>query len=69
MPKTTKTREKISTDLKSLEFQKNFDQCLTKFKNTQILLNKNQPLISTDSQAIYWVKDPNLINSLITFFD
>ena len=37
---TTKAREKISTDLESLEFEKNFDVCLTKFKNNQILLNK-----------------------------
>jgi hypothetical protein len=36
----TKAREKISTDLDSLEFYKNFDVCLTKFKNNQILLNK-----------------------------
>ncbi len=30
----TTAREKISTDLESLEF---FDVCLTNFKNTQIL--------------------------------
>jgi hypothetical protein len=36
--KTTKDREKISTDLESLEFYKFFDVCLTKFKNYQILL-------------------------------
>ncbi len=40
-------REKISTDLKSLEFYKNFDVCLTKFENYQILLK-----ISSDKQAI-----------------
>jgi hypothetical protein len=34
---TTKAKEKISTDLESLEF---FDVCLTKFENNQILLNK-----------------------------
>jgi hypothetical protein len=34
---TTKAREKICTDLESLEF---FDVCLTKFENYQILLNK-----------------------------
>jgi hypothetical protein len=34
---TTKAREKIRTDLESLEF---FDVCLTKFKNNQILPNK-----------------------------
>jgi len=32
-------REKISTDLKSLEITKKIDLCLTKFKNNQILLN------------------------------
>ncbi len=32
-----KASEKLSTDLESLEFQKkNFDACLTKFKNNQI---------------------------------
>jgi hypothetical protein len=35
---TPKAREKISTDLKTLEFYK-FDVCLTKFKNNQILFN------------------------------
>ncbi len=34
-----KAREKISTDLESLEFKKFFDVCLTYIKN-QILLNK-----------------------------
>jgi hypothetical protein len=33
---TIKAREKISTDLESLEFLKNFDACLTKFKNNPI---------------------------------
>jgi hypothetical protein len=37
---TTEAREKIGTDLESLEFSKFFDVCLTKFKNNQILLNK-----------------------------
>jgi hypothetical protein len=34
---TTEAREKISTDLESVEF---FDVCLTKFENYQIFLNK-----------------------------
>jgi hypothetical protein len=34
---TTNAREKISTDLESLEF---FHVCLTKFKNNQILLDQ-----------------------------
>ncbi len=34
---TTEAREKISTYLESLEFWKNFDVCLTKFQNYQIL--------------------------------
>jgi len=33
-------REKISTDLESLEFLKCFDVGLNKFRNNQILLNK-----------------------------
>jgi hypothetical protein len=37
---TTKAREKIITDLESLEFYKFFDVCFTKVKNNQILLNK-----------------------------
>jgi hypothetical protein len=37
---TAKAREKISTDLESLEFYKFFDACFTKFKKNQILLNK-----------------------------
>jgi hypothetical protein len=37
---TTKARGKLSTDLESLEFYNNFDACLTKFKNSQILFNK-----------------------------
>ncbi len=30
---TTEAREKLSTDLESLEFEKCFDACLTKFEN------------------------------------
>jgi hypothetical protein len=37
---TTEAREKVSTYLESLEFQKIFDVSLTKFENHQILLNK-----------------------------
>jgi hypothetical protein len=33
-------REKISTELESLEFLKFFDECLTKFENNQILFHK-----------------------------
>jgi len=47
---TTKAREKISTDLESLEFEKFFDVGLTKFKNNQILLWTQ---ISTDNRVIY----------------
>jgi hypothetical protein len=36
---TIKAREKISTDLESLEFQNFFDVCVTKFKNNQVLPN------------------------------
>jgi hypothetical protein len=36
---TTEAREKISTYLESVEFKKNFDPCLTKFENYQILPN------------------------------
>ncbi len=30
---TTEARENLSTDLESLEFEKVFDACLTKFEN------------------------------------
>ncbi len=36
---TTKAREKISTDLESLEVKKFFDECLTTFKSDLIWLN------------------------------
>ncbi len=36
----TETREKLSTDLESVELCKSYDMCLTKFENYQILLNK-----------------------------
>jgi len=49
---TIKAGEKIGTGLESLEFYNNFDICLTKFKNNQILLNKI-------SQAIYLMKEPH----------
>ncbi len=60
---TTKAREKISTDLESLEFQKYFDVCLMKFKNNQILLIK----LATD---FYWQQSYLLGEraSLNTFF-
>ena len=32
---------------------------MTKFKNNQILLNKIRHRISTDNQAIYWLKEPH----------
>jgi hypothetical protein len=35
--KTTKAREKIRTDLESLEFKKKFDICWTKFKTNLYL--------------------------------
>ncbi len=59
----TEAGEKISTDLESLEFQKFFDVFLTKLKNNQILLNKisHRFLVSTNNQAIYWVKEPHLL--------
>jgi len=34
----TKAREKINTGLESLEFKKNFDAYLTKFRSNKILL-------------------------------
>jgi len=45
---TTKAIEKISKDLKSVKLEV-FDVCLTKFKNSQILLNNisHQLLVTT----------------------
>jgi hypothetical protein len=37
---TIEAREKISTDLESLELQKFFDVCWAKFENCHILPNK-----------------------------
>ncbi len=37
---TTEAREKIRTDLESVEFLQIFKMCLTKFENYQILLMK-----------------------------
>ena len=49
---TTEAREKISTDLESLENKKHFGACLTKYENYQILIYKNKPQISSKKQAI-----------------
>jgi hypothetical protein len=35
-----KLEKKMSTDVETLEFKKNFDVCLTKFEIYQTLLNK-----------------------------
>ncbi len=45
-PTATEAREKISTHLKSLEFQKKFDIRLTKFKTIKFYLIK----LATDFQ-------------------
>jgi hypothetical protein len=37
---TTEGKEKISTDIETLEFYKTFNVCLTKFERNQILPNK-----------------------------
>jgi hypothetical protein len=50
---TTKAREKISTDLESLESYKIFDVCLTKFKNNQILINKISHRFILTTKAIF----------------
>ncbi len=56
----------MTTDLESLEFQKKFDTCLNKFRNSQILLNKISQ-ISTDNHAILLGKSASLITSLKSF--
>ncbi len=54
---TTEAREKISTYLESLEFQKFFNVGLTKFENPQLLLNKmNHRFLVTK-----WVKEPQTV--------
>jgi hypothetical protein len=47
----TEAREKISTYLEYLEFDKFFDVCLTKFENFKILLH-TMPQISSGNYAI-----------------
>jgi hypothetical protein len=54
----TKAREKLSTDLEFLEFQKLFEAHLTNFNINQILLNKISYQFSSDNQAIYCGKHP-----------
>jgi hypothetical protein len=53
-PAATETREKISTDLESVEFQKLFDACLTKFENDQILLNKISHRFLVTTKLFSW---------------
>jgi hypothetical protein len=43
----TKAKEKISTDLESVQFHLNFYVCSTKYKNNQILLNKISDIFNT----------------------
>ncbi len=62
IPKNSKTtaREKLNADLESLEVQKNFDVCLTKFENNKILLDKiRHRILLTTKLFIDWVKDSN----------
>ncbi len=56
---TTEAREKISTDLESLEFQKFFDIGLTIFQNNQILHNKISHIFHLTNQAIQCAKEPH----------
>ncbi len=53
-----KRKEKIKTDLESLEFQKFFDVCLTNLKTIKFYFKKS-PKIYTGNQVIYLVKDPH----------
>jgi hypothetical protein len=67
---TTKHREKISTDLESLEFKEFCNIRLTKFKSNQILLNKfytkfyKQPsyLLVKDPHYLVFVHWPQTLN-------
>ncbi len=56
----TEAREKISAYPESLEFQKFFDTCFTKFENYQILLNKIGHRFPV---KIQWVKEPHWFRS------
>ncbi len=56
---TTGTREKIWTDLESLEFGGNFDVGLTKFRINQILLNQTGGRFLMTAKLIYRVKHPH----------
>jgi hypothetical protein len=58
----SEARDKISTDLKSLELKK-IDVCSTKFRNNLILLYKIGHTHFFNNQAINCVKDPHNISS------
>ena len=52
---TTEAREKIRTDLESVEFLQIFNMCLTKFENYQILMNeiRRRYLATTNERASF----------------
>ncbi len=58
-----KLDKKINTNLESLEFQKNFDARLTKFKNNQILLHKisQKFLLTTKRKILIAMRDSTVI--------
>jgi hypothetical protein len=51
--------------LEALEFYKNFDACLTKFKNNQILLHKisHKFLLTTKQKILIAMRDSTVIAS------
>jgi hypothetical protein len=55
---TVEAIEKISTDLESLEFYKNFDARLTKLKNNQFSLNKICRRFFATTKLLTWSNTP-----------
>ncbi len=49
-------KDKISTDVESLEFNKHFDVCFIKLKSNKILLNKNSHRVSYWGHGVSYIE-------------
>jgi hypothetical protein len=64
---TTEVREKISADLKSIEFKKIFDVRLTKCKDSKIFLDKISLRFLVATRLFPGVKHPHYVSCLKRF--
>ncbi len=60
---TSEARENMSTDFESLKSYNYLKVCLTKLAKNRILLCKFSQ-ISSDNQAIHWLKQPRSVHCL-----